>query len=258
MDKNIKFIPQLHKAILFVLPMWFVYIIEIFWNKNFNNYGIYPEKLFGLRGVLFSPFLHGDMNHLFNNTIPLLVLTTILFFFYNKIASKVFIYGFFLTGILTWFLAQSSYHIGASGIVYMLFGFVFFSGILRKHFRLTAISLMVIFLYGSMFWYIFPIEDKISWEGHLSGLIVGVLLALIFRKKGPKTKEFKFSKTEFDTWFDEDGTFSPPVVEEEIMEEDLESKNENQQEDKVLEKKNINYEVRYLYKKSKDTDKNII
>ncbi|WP_196889103.1 rhomboid family intramembrane serine protease [Aureivirga sp. CE67] len=254
MDTNVKLIPQLHKALLFVIPMWVVYIIEIALNRNFNNFGIYPEKFYGLRGVLFSPFLHGDINHLFNNTVPILVLTTILFFFYRKIANKVFFYGFFLTGILTWLLAQDNYHIGASGIVYMLFGFVFFSGIIRKHFRLTAISLMVIFLYGSMFWYIFPIEDKISWEGHLSGLIIGLLFAVIYRKKGPKPKEFTFSKTEFDTWFDQDGNFSPPIEEENDEEED--DLNENNPKRELIEIQKPKYQVKYLYKKSNNIDEN--
>ncbi|WP_196896195.1 rhomboid family intramembrane serine protease [Aureivirga marina] len=249
MDENVKLGPQIHKAIFFVLPMWIVYIIEIVLNKNFNHLGIYPKEFFGLRGVLFSPFLHGDLKHLFNNTIPILVLTTVLFFFYRKIANKVFFYGFFLTGILTWIIAKDSYHIGASGIVYMLFGFIFFSGIIRRYFRLTALSFMVIFLYGSMFWYIFPIEDKISWEGHLSGLLVGLAFAIYYRAQGPKPIPFKFSKTEFDSWFDDEGNFSPPVVEEE--------KEENQEEETENKKDKPKLQIKYYYQKRKIDEKNV-
>ena len=93
----------------------------------------------------------------------------VFFNFYKDIAYKILLFGGFLTGFLTWCIARESYHIGASGIVYLLFSFVFFSGIIRKHFRLVAISLIIIFLYGSMIWYVLPIKEGMSWEGHLSG-----------------------------------------------------------------------------------------
>ena len=86
-----------------------------------------------------------------------------LFYFYKDIAFKILLYGLILSGLLTWIIARPSYHIGASGIVYLLFSFVFFSGIIRKYNRLVAVSLMVIFLYGSMIGYIFPVKEEISW-----------------------------------------------------------------------------------------------
>jgi len=83
-----------------------------------------------------------------------------LFYFYRDIAYKVLILGGIVAGFLTWCFARESYHIGASGIVYLLFSFVFFSGIIRKHYRLVALSLTIIFLYGSMIWYVLPIKDE--------------------------------------------------------------------------------------------------
>ena len=87
----------------------------------------------------------------------------------------------------------------------LLFSFIFFSGLIRKHYRLIAMSLVIIFLYGSMIWLLIPIEERISWEGHLSGFLVGIILAYLFRKKGIVKKEFPFSQTEFDSFFDEKG-----------------------------------------------------
>lgn len=200
---------------IFVFLIWFIYWVEITFGFNFNKYGVAPRKIYGLRGVLASPFIHSDTSHLFNNSVPLFVLSTCLFYFYNKVALKVLTLGALLTGFLTWIIASSSYHIGASGIVYLLFSFVFFSGIIRKHYRLVAVSLIIIFLYGSMIWYVLPIKEGMSWEGHLSGLITGFMLSFIYRKSGIVKEKHQFSKTDFDDMFDEEGNYIPPEIKEE-------------------------------------------
>jgi membrane associated rhomboid family serine protease len=140
-----------------------------------------------------------------------------LIYFYQRVYVHILFLGGLLTGILTWSIAREAYHIGASGIVYLLFSFVFFSGIIKKQYQLVAVSLIVIFLYGSMIWYVLPIKDRISWEGHLSGLLVGLFFALIYRNKGIVKEKFEFPETEFDLLFDDDGNFNPPTeVEEEL------------------------------------------
>jgi membrane associated rhomboid family serine protease len=205
-----------------VLLLWLIYFVEIKFGYNFNKYGIYPKTLSGLKGVLFSPFIHGSAKHLFNNSIPLLVMLVSLYYFYRKIATKVLCYGLLFTGLLTWSFARPSYHIGASGVVYLLVSFIFFSGIFRKYYRLTALSLIIVFLYGGMVWYIFPTEDRISWEGHLAGFLVGFIFSYYFRKMGPQPEKFQFSENEeFERLFDENGNYNPPeepIIEEEINE----------------------------------------
>jgi len=201
----------------FVLLMWIVFWLETKFGYNFAKYGLRPRSLTGLRGLVLSPFIHGDFKHLFNNSAPLFVLLITLFYFYRKVAFKVLFYGTLLLGFITWLIGRDSLHIGASGIVYLLFGFTLFSGIFKKHYRLTAVSFMVIFLYGSMIWYIFPMDEKISWEGHLSGLLTGLLFAIIYRKVGPKPQQFAWEKPdyvkdEFDLRFDEDGNYIPPAI----------------------------------------------
>jgi membrane associated rhomboid family serine protease len=200
--------------VVYVVAIWVIYWIEIQFNLNFNKFGVYPRTFQGFRGVFLTHFIHSDTSHLFNNSIPLFVLLCSLFYFYKEVAYKVLLVGGFFTGFLTWMIARDSYHIGASGIVYLLFSFVFFSGIIRKHYRLVALSLIIIFLYGSMIWYILPIKDGMSWEGHLSGFLTGFLFAIIYRKKGMVKEEHQFMETEFDLLFDQDGNFSPPKIEE--------------------------------------------
>lgn len=202
--------------ILYILVIWMLYFFEIKFGYNFNKYGVYPRQFKGLRGIFFTHFIHSNTSHLFNNSIPLFVLLLSIFMFYKEVALKVLAYGALLTGFLTWIIARESYHIGASGVVYLLFSFVFSSGILKKHFRLVALSLIVIFLYGSMIWYVLPIKDGMSWEGHLSGFVIGLVLAFLYKNKGIKKTEPYFEETAFDLLFDENGNYAPPNSAEDL------------------------------------------
>ena len=210
--------------LLFVLSIWIVFWLEIRFGFRFNTYGVYPQTLKGLRGVLFSPFIHGDLEHLYNNSIPLLVLSTALFYFYRPVAWKVIVFGILLSGFFTWCIGRPSYHIGASGLIYVLVSFTFFKGVFAKHYRLIALSLLVVFLYGSMIWYTMPIKEGISWEGHLSGLITGLIFALIFRKQIAKPKKYAWEEPSYNEdddpflkHFDQNGNFIE-TIEEDITE----------------------------------------
>jgi membrane associated rhomboid family serine protease len=215
-SKSVFLIPS-----LYVLTIWVIYWVEIKFSFNFNKFGVYPRTLEGFRGVFLTHFIHSNTNHVLNNSIPLFVLLSSLFYFYKDIAYKVLFFGGFLTGCLTWCIARESYHIGASGIVYLLFSFVFFSGIIRKHFRLVALSLVIIFSYGSMIWYVLPIKEGMSWEGHLSGFLIGLYFAIIYKNRGIVKEQHQFTETEFDSFFDENGNFAPPKIEEELSEEKI-------------------------------------
>ncbi|WP_372918079.1 rhomboid family intramembrane serine protease [Salegentibacter sp.] len=229
--------------ILFVLLIWLVFWFEVRFNVNLNIYGVRPREISGLRGILFSPFIHGDLKHLFNNSVPLLVLSMSLFYFYRKISWQVLLIGLVVTGLLTWIIGRPSNHIGASGVIYMLAAFLFFKGVFSGYFRLVALSLIVVFLYGGMLWYVAPIEPGISWEGHLSGLVTGLGLALIYRKNIAKKPKYEWEKPEYKAeedlfmqHFDENGNFIENRFKQ--KEEDSEDNSE------------ITY--RYFYKKTED------
>ena len=205
-----------------ILLLWLIYWFEVNFGYNFTKYGVYPRTISGLKGILFSPFIHSGIKHLFNNSVPLFVLMMSLFYFYKQVAYKILIYGTILSGILTWIIARDAYHIGASGVVYLLFSFIFFSGVIRRYIRLIAVSLMVIFLYGSMIWFIFPFKEEISWEGHLSGFLVGFLFAIIYRKRGPKKVQYNWESDDYieepDILLDENGNFIDLRNDEEKLE----------------------------------------
>ena len=178
---------------IFVFLMWLVKIIEVLFEVDFSGFGIYPLSVRGLPGIIFSPFIHSDFKHLFNNSLPLLLLSVALFYFYSEVALKVLFWTYILTGILVWLGGRSAWHIGASGIIYGLASFLFFSGIIRKYFRLIALSLLVVFLYGEMVWGLFPgIYKNVSWESHMLGFVSGIVLAIWYRKEGPQMPVYEW------------------------------------------------------------------
>lgn len=186
---------------LFVLIMWIIFFIQTKYNYNFFNYGILPRQTKGLIGVITSVFIHNDLNHIASNTIPLLVLGMTIFYFYKKIAKVSFLWIWLISGIWLWIGGRNNpnypnSHIGASTLIYGLATFLFFSGLFRKHLRLMVVSALVVFMYGSIMWGIFPFIEEISWEGHLFGALAGILVAFNFRKEGPQKIIFK--------WADED------------------------------------------------------
>lgn len=224
-DNQFKFSPSvLAWPLYFVVLIWVVFWLEIKFKIDLSHFGILPRTLSGLKGVLFSPFLHGNLEHLYNNSIPLLVLIAALRYFYRRHALAVLGYGILLSGFITWVIGRESYHIGASGLIYVLVSFIFFKGIQTKYYRLVALSLMIIFLYGGMIWYVFPDSGKnISWEGHLAGLITGLIFTFIF--KTPEYKKpvyYDWQRPDFDPKsdpfmmrFDENGNFvNPPKPEQ--------------------------------------------
>ena len=185
------------------------------------------------------------MSHLYHNTIPLFVLSAAVFYFYRPIAWKVILLGIVLSGLLTWAIGRPANHIGASGLIYVLMSFTLFKGILSKHYRLIAVSMLVVFLYGSMIWYVFPVKEKMSWEGHLSGLIVGLAFAIYFRKEIAKPKKYAWEQPDYNEeddpflkHFDENGNF---IENPDGLVEEVEPKPE---------KKRI--QIRYHFRKKED------
>ncbi len=195
LDNGIKeekryFFRSISYGLILVSLLWLVKIIEIIFNINLTFLGVYPQSIKGLPGIIFSPLIHGDFSHLISNSLPLIILTSMLFYFYKKLGLRIIILTWLIGNVWLWIVGRESYHIGASGVIYGLAAFLFVSGILRRHPRLMAISMLIAFLYGSMVWGILPIQEGVSWEGHLMGMIAGILLAFFFKKEGPQRKVY--------------------------------------------------------------------
>ncbi|MEK6783098.1 MAG: rhomboid family intramembrane serine protease [Bacteroidota bacterium] len=161
-----------------VFLMWLSFSIEFFYGIDFGVLGIKPRSLIGIIGIFTSPMIHGNLAHLISNTVPLLFLGSVLFFFYERIGKTVFFRCYFYTNILVWLMSpRASYHIGASGLIYGLAAFLIFYGLLRHDLVAFLISLSVIFIYGGIFYGILPTDPHISWESHLAGALVGTVTA---------------------------------------------------------------------------------
>ena len=170
------------------LLMFLVFILERGMGWDFHKAGVFPRDMSRLWTILSYVFVHSGWSLLLNNTISFFVLSTALYYFYKQIASKVFLWLYLTSGFILWLVGRESWHVGASGMVYALASFLFFSGLIRRYVPLIAISFVVTFLYGNMFWHLFPWQanDPVSWEGHLAGGISGLFCAAVFYKQGPQ------------------------------------------------------------------------
>ncbi len=212
----------LFRSLLFpalgLILMWFILAVDQLFGLDLGQYGIIPLEPQGLIGIITSPLLHADIHHLAANSIPFFLLFAGLIYYYRDLAWKILIYSWLITGFWVWCFARGdASHIGASGVIYALAAFHFFSGIIRNNKMLSAFSLLVVFLYGSLIWGVFPEffqKENISWESHLMGGIAGSFLAFYFRKEGPEADKYAFDEeADDDDLLDDDDGAIPYYME---------------------------------------------
>ncbi|MDP2889831.1 MAG: rhomboid family intramembrane serine protease [Bacteroidota bacterium] len=207
--------------VLIVGLFWLVKLTENVMDISLAEFGILPLKIEGLPGIIFSPFIHSSYDHLMSNSIPFLILSFALLYFYRNLAYRILFLIYILSGLCVWLGGRESWHIGASGIVYGLASFLFFSGVFRKDANLLTIGIIVIFLYGSMFWGIFPIKPGISWESHLWGSASGLMMAFYYRHQGPARPEASWEDEPEDEDTEEAYWNQPEETEEQKKEENI-------------------------------------
>ncbi|WBV59397.1 rhomboid family intramembrane serine protease [Chryseobacterium camelliae] len=217
MLKNIIHKKAIINPILMLSVMWLGFFLQTMGFFSNCTGAIIPLLPEGLLGIITSPLLHGNLEHIIGNSIPIAILMFLLYQFYPLVANKVFLLGWVSTGFLLWILPPIDIFtgdymytctIGASGIVYVLAFFLFFSGVFKWNMKLLTISLLVVLYYGSLVWGMMPEElfynlqepSKISWQAHLSGAIIGVILAYAFKQVGDKKKKYIW---EFPNYYNE-------------------------------------------------------
>ncbi len=191
-------------ALSFALLLWVLKLVEYLGGFDFTQFGIYPRRADGLVGVLLAPFIHSSVAHLFANTAPIVVMGTMLLYGYPR-AAKVLLPSVYLGGgVAVWLFAREAYHIGASGLAFGMLFFVFTIGVIRWERRTIAFSLVVFFLYGGMISGVLPGAHDISFESHLSGALIGIVLAFLLRHRDPESPRKQYSwereKTEADDY----------------------------------------------------------
>lgn len=220
LDSELKdFLRRLVYALIFLSSFWAIKTYEVFSGFKLTRFGIYPREADGILGIFSGPFIHGSWDHLISNSFPLLVMVLIILTFYKRVAIPVFVISWFFTGFMVWFFARPSYHIGASGVVYALIGFVLASGLFRRNSLSIMLSLLILAVYSSYF-IGFKQEDGVSWESHILGALVGFVQAFLFKGVKEATEDHEedlapvkesrayffprdtFEKTRYQRWLD--------------------------------------------------------
>ncbi|MDT8320989.1 MAG: rhomboid family intramembrane serine protease [Xanthomonadales bacterium] len=193
-------------ALAFVAAIWFVFLLDALLGLGLTRFGLRPGSVPGLVGVVSAPLLHGSLEHVFSNSLPLFVALTAILYLYPNSALRVIPLIWLGSGLLAWLFARPTIHVGASGVIYGLLAYVFLGGVLRRDLRSVSVSLLVAFLYGSMVWGVLPIRLRMSWEMHLSGAVFGVLAAFLYRRwdRVPRVRYDWEDDDSVPEWYPED------------------------------------------------------
>lgn len=188
-------------ALAFVVLVWVVFGLQLLVGPELTRLGLRPRDAAGLIGLLTTPLLHGSFSHLLSNSLPLFVGGVAMLFLYPNSSVRVLPMLYLGSAALAWTFARPSIHIGASGLVYGMLTYVFVAGIVRRDLRSVGVSLMVWFFYGSMIWGVFPVAPRMSWELHASGLVLGLILAIVYRHwDRPPLKKYDWEDDDDDDW----------------------------------------------------------
>ena len=183
MNFSRQFRESLNIPLTLLAIMWVFHILKVILPYNFVQLGVYPRIPQGLKGIIFSPLVHSDWQHLISNSVPFLVLSIMIYFFYSRVANRSMILIYILTGLAVWLFGRRVFHIGASGVVYGLLAFVFWSGIFRRSLKSIVLALIVMFLYSGYFLGVLPNQEGISWESHLLGALSGIFTAFWYKNE---------------------------------------------------------------------------
>lgn len=171
----------LKPVLVLLIIIWIVEIVNLFTGYSLYIYGILPREFSGLKGIPLHPFIHANLQHIISNTIPVLVLGFLVALEGTWQFVKASVCIILCGGILLWIFGRSSFHVGASLLIFGYFGYVVMRAVSKKTISSVIIALLTIFFYGGLIYGIVPINNQISWEGHLFGLLSGVIAAKIFK-----------------------------------------------------------------------------
>lgn len=168
----------IRNPLILIAAITIVFVVDFVLPINLLGFGIRPRSLFGLTGIIFSPFLHSNFAHLAANFIPLLVLSILVSMLNPARFVQRTVLLILLSGGLTWLISSAGIVVGASGLVFAYWAFLITHGLVKKRFKEVLIAIITIFIYGALALTLFKFEQGVSWAGHISGVIAGVLLAI--------------------------------------------------------------------------------
>lgn len=177
--------------IIVIISIWVVAIINWALNYQLNHFAIFPRSPSSLSGILVTPFLHGSLAHLTNNSLAFITLGWLVSLYDKSNQSQLFrltIFVIFIGGSLTWLLGRPSFHIGLSGVIFGYWGFITINGLFDRSLKSIFISFIAFILYGGMAFGILPSSPGISFESHAFGALSGVLYSYLYYGRKAKHK----------------------------------------------------------------------
>ena len=182
---GVKIIDNLEIALICVALLWAIYFLNLVLPFDLRIYGIRPRSISGLSGLLFAPLLHYTMGHLVSNSLALVPLLFFSLVYSRKLTAEALIFIALIGGAGIWLFGQShTIHIGASGIIFGLIGYLLAIGFFRRELLALMVSLMVAFYYGWALFSLFVVLPGVSWVGHFFGFMAGVFAAKLTRYDG--------------------------------------------------------------------------
>ena len=176
-----------HAAYLLVL-MWLVHAAQLLFTVNFNSFGILPRELSGLIGILFAPWLHGGWWHLIGNSFPFLILGALIQLKNTEIFWESTLIITIVAGFGTWLFGSATYHIGASGLALGYWSFILADAFFSRSIKAILLASITLVMYGSFIFIVLDFRPHISWSGHLSGILAGILVAKLYFNSLNKTE----------------------------------------------------------------------
>jgi membrane associated rhomboid family serine protease len=157
--------------------LWAVHVLNLLSGYRLNILGITPRRIYGIPGIFFSTFLHGNFTHIFFNSIPFVVLTDLILIEGHAVYFNISLEIIILSGSLVWLFGGRGTHVGASTLIMGYFGYI----LSKAYFNVTASTLIVaglcLYYFGSLFLSLFPsVKKNISWEGHVFGFLSGIFV----------------------------------------------------------------------------------
>lgn len=162
--------------------IWLLFALDVLWPGSFNQYGIYPRQLPGLAGILIAPWLHLDLLHIASNTLPLLILGSLLQAYGSRVFIWVSVITALVSGLGVWLFSAPGITVGASGVVYGYWGFLLAAGFIHRSLKSIAIAVVVGLLYSALLLSLFSVDSGVSWSAHFFGVVGGVLSVFVLKK----------------------------------------------------------------------------
>lgn len=165
-------------VLILIAGLYFIHIINFILGYHLNLLGIYPRKILGLPGIVFSPFLHGHFNHLFFNSIPLFFLTSFVLLYGMENFYCVSALIILLGGLGTWLFGRQGLHVGASGLIMGYWSYLLFIAYQQETVLSIVLAIVCLYYFGGLLFNLFPLEVRSSWEAHIFGFLAGLAAAV--------------------------------------------------------------------------------